>query len=39
MVSKYSADKVNVPLALAVHEQRLLQLEVTFQIEEMLPIF
>ena len=45
MVNKCAADKENVPLALAViHErpntkQRLLQLKVTFQIEEMLPIF
>ena len=45
MVNKCAADKENVPLALAViHErpytkQRLLQLEVTFQIEETLPIF
>ena len=45
MVNKCAADKENVPLALAViHErpytkQRLLQLEVTFQIEEILPNF
>ena len=45
MVNKCAADKENVPLALAViHErpytkQRLLQLEVTLQIEEKLPIF
>ena len=45
MVNKCAADKENVPLALAViHErpftkQRLLQLEVTFQIEEKLPVF
>ena len=45
MVNKCAADKENVPLALAaIHErhntkQRLLQLKVSFQIKEMLPIF